>query len=77
MGRVKSWIMDQEEKLDEYVWYIVAECETVEEFGNKVLNYMRDNKIQTVGFYKDGSTTRGSLSDVWNEYWSKYNMERG
>jgi hypothetical protein len=38
---------------------------------------MRDNKIQTVGFYKDGSTTRGFLSDVWNEYWSKYNMERG
>ena len=32
MGRVKAMIMDQEEKLDEYVWYIVSECETFEEF---------------------------------------------
>ena len=38
MGRVKALIMDQEEKLDEYVWYLVSECETKQEFGNKVLD---------------------------------------
>ena len=28
MGRMKAMIMDQEEKLNEYVWFIVSECET-------------------------------------------------
>ena len=36
MGRVKAMIMDQEEKLNEYVWYIVSECETFQEFSFKV-----------------------------------------
>ena len=36
MGRVKAMIMDQEEKLNEYVWFIVSECETFQEFSFKV-----------------------------------------
>ena len=43
MGRMKAMIMDQEEKLDEYVWSVVAECETVEEFGNKVTPLIEKN----------------------------------
>ena len=74
MGRVKAMLMDQEEKLDEYVWYIVSECETFEEFRKKVWDYITNNNI-LLGIYADGSTTRGFLSDVWNEHWSKYNME--
>ena len=59
MGRMKSWIMDQEEKLDEYVWYIVSECETFEEFREKVWDYIINNDV----------TYKGDLlSDVWSEY---------
>ena len=68
MGRVKSWIMDQEEKLDEYVWYIVSECETFEDFRQKVWDYIKNNDV----VYKHSEF--GLLSDVWNEYWSKYNI---
>jgi len=59
MGRVKAMIMDQEEKLDEYVWYIVSECETFEEFREKVWDYIINNDV----------TYKGDLlSDVWSEY---------
>ena len=75
MGRVKAMIMDQEEKLDEYVWYIVSECETFEEFRKKVWYYILNNDLKFVGIYADDTFSRGSLVDVWNEYWSKYNME--
>ena len=75
MGRVKAMIMDQEEKLDEYVWYIVSECETFEEFRKKVWEYILNNNLKFLGIYEDDTFTRGSLSDVWNEYWSEYNME--
>tara|TARA_Y100001937_G_scaffold102192_1_gene140449 strand:+ start:251 stop:466 length:216 start_codon:yes stop_codon:yes gene_type:complete len=68
MGRMKSWIMDQEEKLNEYVWYIVSECETFEEFRQKVWDYIKNNDV----VYKHSEF--GLLSDVWNEYWSKYNI---
>jgi|TARA_R100000654_G_scaffold61292_1_gene88188 hypothetical protein len=69
MGRVKAMLMDQEEKLDEYVWYIVSECETFEEFRQKVWDYIKNNDV----VYKHSEF--GLLSDVWNEYWSEYNME--
>ena len=69
MGRMKAMIMDQEEKLNEYVWFIVSECETFEEFRQKVWDYIKNNDV----VYKHREF--GLLSDVWNEYWSKYNME--
>ena len=68
MGRVKAMIMDQEEKLDEYVWYIVSECETFEEFRKKVWDYIKNNDV----VYKHSEF--GLLADVWNEYWSEYNI---
>jgi len=68
MGRVKAMIMDQEEKLNEYVWYIVSECETFEDFRQKVWDYIKNNDV----VYKHSEF--GLLSDVWNEYWSKYNI---
>tara|TARA_Y100001951_G_C11290493_1_gene271796 strand:+ start:1226 stop:1441 length:216 start_codon:yes stop_codon:yes gene_type:complete len=68
MGRMKAMIMDQEEKLNEYVWYIVSECETFEEFRQKVWDYIKNNDV----VYKHSEF--GLLSDVWNEYWSKYNI---
>jgi len=59
MGRVKAMIMDQEERLNEYVWYIVSECETFEEFREKVWDYIINNDV----------TYKGDLlSDVWSEY---------
>ena len=45
MGRMKAMIMDQEEKLNEYVWFIVSECETFDEFRTKVWEYMNDNNL--------------------------------
>ena len=69
MGRVKAMIMDQEEKLDEYVWYIVSECETFEEFRQKVWDYIKNNDV----VYKHSEF--GLLSDIWNEYWAEYNIE--
>ena len=69
MGRVKAMIMDQEEKLNEYVWYIVSECETFDEFRKKVWKYMNDNNLLHM------HSELVLLSDVWNEHWSKYNME--
>ena len=68
MGRVKAMIMDQEEKLDEYVWYIVSECETFEEFREKVWDYILNNNLKFVGIYADDTFTRGALVDVWSEY---------
>ena len=68
MGRMKAMIMDQEEKLNEYVWYIVSECETFEDFRQKVWDYIKNNDV----VYKHSEF--GLLSDVWNEYWSKYNI---
>jgi len=77
MGRVKAMIMDQEEKLNEYVWFIVSECETFEEFSFKVklfaeteCNLANTHQFQTMLFSESNN-----LSDVWNEYWSEYNME--
>ena len=59
MGRVKAMIMDQEEKLNEYVWFIISECETFEEFRQKVWDYIKNNDV----------TYKGDLlSDVWSEY---------
>ena len=59
MGRVKAMIMDQEEKLNEYVWFIISECETFEEFREKVWDYIINNDV----------TYKGDLlSDVWSEY---------
>ena len=59
MGRVKAWIMEDEEKLNEYVWYIVSECETFEEFREKACDYIINNDV----------TYKGDLlSDVWSEY---------
>ena len=69
MGRMKAMIMDQEEKLNEYVWFIVSECETFDEFRTKVWEYMNDNNLLHM------HSELVLLSDVWNEYWSKYNME--
>ena len=68
MGRMKAMIMDQEEKLNEYVWFIVSECETFEDFRQKVWDYIKNNDV----VYKHSEF--GLLSDVWNEYWSKYNI---
>ena len=68
MGRVKAMIMDQEEKLNEYVWFIVSECETFEDFRQKVWDYIKNNDV----VYKHSEF--GLLSDVWNEYLSKYNI---
>ena len=68
MGRMKAMIMDQEEKLNEYVWFIVSECETFEDFRQKVWDYIKNNDV----VYKHREF--GLLSDVWNEYWSKYNI---
>jgi hypothetical protein len=48
MGRVKAMIMDQEEKLDEYVWFIVSECETFQEFSFKVKGLgLQINRMQS------------------------------
>ena len=59
MGRVKAMIMDQEDKLNEYIWFIVSECETFEEFREKVWDYIINNDV----------TYKGDLlSDVWSEY---------
>jgi len=62
MGRVKAMLMDQEEKLNEYVWYIVSECETYDEFRRKVLEYMNKNNF----FHTHSELFL--LSDVWSEY---------
>ena len=35
--------MDQEDKLNEYVWFIVSECETFEEFSFKVKLSQKQN----------------------------------
>ena len=63
---MKAMIMDQEEKLNEYVWYIVSECETFEEFSFKV-KLFAETKCNIFDKHDD-------LSEVWNEYWSKYNI---
>tara|TARA_A100000171_G_C2126737_1_gene144013 strand:+ start:1372 stop:1590 length:219 start_codon:yes stop_codon:yes gene_type:complete len=67
MGRVKAWIMEDEENLNEYVWSIVSECKTFKEFAKKVNRYIYNNNIRILGFYADGSSTSGFLSDVWSE----------
>ena len=67
MGRVKAMIMDQEDKLDEYVWSIVSKCETFQEFRKKVWDYILNNNLKFVGIYADNKFTRGSLVDVWDE----------
>ena len=66
MGRMKAWIMDQEEKLNEYVWFIVSECETFQEFSFKV-KLFAETECNLFDKHDD-------LSEVWNEYWSKYNI---
>ena len=69
MGRVKQMLIEQEEKLYDYVWDIVSECETFDEFRKKVWEYINDNNL--LHMHSDLVL----LSDVWNEHWSKYNME--
>jgi hypothetical protein len=66
MGRVKAMIMDQEDKLNEYIWFIVSECETFQEFSFKV-KLFAETECNLFDIHDD-------LSEVWNEYWSKYNM---
>ena len=66
MGRMKAMIMDQEEKLNEYVWFIVSECETFQEFSFKV-KLFAETECKIFDKHDD-------LSEVWNEYWSKYNI---
>ena len=66
MGRMKAMIMDQEEKLNEYVWFIVSECETFQEFSFKV-KLFAETACNIFDKHDD-------LSEVWNEYWSKYNI---
>lgn len=70
MGRMKAMIMDQEEKLNEYVWFIVSECETFQEFSFKVKLFAETecNLADTLFLEID------NLSEVWNEYWSEYNI---
>ena len=63
---MKAMIMDQEEKLDEYVWFIVSECETFQEFSFKVKLFAA-TECNLFDKHDD-------LSEVWNEYWSKYNI---
>ena len=69
MGRVKQMLIEQEEKLYDYVWDIVSERETFDEFRKKVWEYMNDNNLLHM------HSELVLLSDVWNEHWSKYNME--
>jgi len=76
MGKVKAMVMDQEEKLNEYVWNIVSECETFQEFLFKVKLFAQ-TKCKLPETFNDNHFIVDGLSDVWNEYWSKYNMERG
>ena len=33
-----------------------------------------NNNLKFVGIYADDTFSRGSLVDVWNEYWANYNM---
>ena len=60
MGKVKQMIMDQEEKLDEYVWYIVSECETFDEFRKKVWDYILNNNLKKLN--QNGIETRPIIS---------------
>ena len=75
MGRVKAMLMSEEDKFNEFVWTICGECESFKEFQDKVNKYSKENNI-IHNVYADGTTTRGSLKDVWYEYWSKYNVNK-
>ena len=71
MGRVKSWVMDQEEKLNEYVWFIVSECETFQEFLFKV-KLFAETECSFYNNFNDNHFIIDGLSDVWNDYWSQH-----
>lgn len=65
MGKMKSMIMDQEDKLNEYIWFIVAECETFQEFAFKAKLFAKTECNLSDEFYD-----QEGLSEVWNEFWS-------
>lgn len=71
MGRVKSMLMDQEEKFFALCDDKASECETIQEFKSKV--YQHFDLVS----HLDKEEIEESISFAWEEKWSKYNMERG
>ena len=68
MGRVKAWIMDQEDKFFAICDDTVSECETIQEFRSRVHQHFG------LVSHMDEEEIEEGISYTWNEYWSEYNI---
>ena len=63
---MSNYVLENQEKLDNYIISEVSNCTNYEEFVQKVREYMIENRFEYI---------EEDLSEVWNEFWSKYQYD--
>ena len=66
MGRVKSMMMDQEEKFIKKIDAIIGECETWHEFTSRMESHMH------LVDHHPLDETMDVLAESWSLYWEKH-----
>ena len=74
MSRLKDLLLDREQNFWEAAEDVAGECETFQEFSGKLQHSYTKEPFTLQLWDKFKAEV---LKEFWNEYWSKYNMERG
>ena len=69
MGRVKEMAMEIEERVYDTVADFIPECENVSEAQARALLLAEEQELL---FYLDKEHVEEAVSEMWNDYWSKY-----
>jgi hypothetical protein len=71
MGAVKSMVMDLEEKCFDQLTDEIGECEDISDAQFKAMKIFKENNLLD---YIGADYLEESVSEIWAEKWSKYNV---
>ena len=71
MSKMKSWLMDCEEKFYDEVAKVIGNCEDVGELGDYLLLNGHFDLLPNTDMYEQAEL----LDELWHEYWSAKHAE--
>ena len=69
MGAVKAMLMDEEEKVWDMIADVIEESEDISEAQSKAIELFDSHHL--LGYVDEDMIEEG-VSEMWNEFWSKY-----